>query len=63
MLLEPCSLILAFIMKIALVAPSDAYLFDFCGALTGLHSAAHEVFMAAPPGPFGVKFEAPVTDL
>ena len=56
-------MLLAFIMKIALVAPSDAYLFDFCGALTGLHSAAHEVFMAAPPGPFGVKFEAPVTDL
>ena len=46
-------------MKIVLFAPSDAYLFNFRGALAAaLHSAGHEVLMVAPPGPFGVKFEA-----
>src|SRR6056297_2362602 len=46
-------------MKIILFAPSDAYLFNFRGALAAaLHSAGHEVLMVAPPGPFGVKFEA-----
>jgi len=46
-------------MKIVLFAPSDAYLYNFRGALAAaLHSAGHEVLMVAPPGPFGVKFEA-----
>ena len=59
MLLEPCSLNLPFIMKIALFAPSDAYLFNFRGALAAaLHEAGHEVLMVAPPGPFGARFES-----
>ena len=46
-------------MKIALFAPSDAYLFNFRGALAAaLHEAGHEVLMVAPPGPFGARFEA-----
>jgi len=46
-------------MKIVLFAPSDAYLFNFRGALAAaLHSAGHEVLMVAPPGPFGERFEA-----
>jgi len=46
-------------MKIVLFAPSDAYLFNFRGALAAaLHSAGHEVLMVAPDGPFGERFEA-----
>jgi len=46
-------------MKIVLLAPSDAYLFNFRGALAAaLHAAGHEVLMVAPPGPFASKFKA-----
>ena len=46
-------------MKIALFAPSDAYLFNFRGALAAaLHEAGHEVLMVAPEGPFGSEFTA-----
>ena len=46
-------------MKIVLFAPSDAYLFNFRGALAAaLHAAGHEILMVAPPGPFGAKFES-----
>lgn len=46
-------------MKIVLLAPSDAYLFNFRGALAAsLHAAGHEVLMVAPPGPYASKFKA-----
>lgn len=41
-------------MKIVMLAPSDAYLFNFRGALAwALRGAGHEVVLISPPGPFG----------
>lgn len=46
-------------MKIAFLAPSDAYLMNFRGALAeALQAAGHDVVMVAPPGSFGGQFEA-----
>jgi glycosyltransferase involved in cell wall biosynthesis len=44
-------------MKIALLAPSDAYLYNFRGALAAaLKAAGHEVLLISPPGPHGDLF-------
>lgn len=44
-------------MKIALLAPSDAYLYNFRGALAAaLRAAGHEVLLISPPGPHGDQF-------
>ena len=46
-------------MKIALLAPSDAYLYNFRGALAAaLDAAGHDVLLISPPGPYGDEFLA-----
>ncbi|MGY6555173.1 MAG: glycosyltransferase family 4 protein [Wenzhouxiangella sp.] len=46
-------------MKIALLAPSDAYLLHFRAALaTALVRAGHEVLLVSPSGPYGFELSA-----